>query len=388
MKKPGMRALLFAFCFSAFLSGCASGPADNSEAEAIAGANAALGSAGFGSLAGPPEPSYPASATSSAPSSGPTVSASKSRPAWVGSKEAIDQRLVGGVGMGSSRDAAEKNAFADLSSFFSLSLKADMKMVESYQESVRNGKTTGWNQSTESENAVKTSTSMDLVGAEVRKVWTDGKNYYALAVMDKAATARLYTQLIQDNQRTIDTLLGIPAADRDSMDSLARYQFAATLAEVNQVYANVLTVIRAPLPAGLKPSADYALMANTVIKAIPVLVTVENDRDGRIRGAFAAALAAKGFGTGGNNSRYQLQARLSLSEAPTQTNKFARYVVDGNFVDTATGIILFNYNINGREGHLNLPEAENRAVRAAENKIKGDYAAALTAFLSQLIPKR
>jgi hypothetical protein len=129
-------------------------------------------------------------------------------------------------------------------------------------------------------------------------------------------------------------------------------------------------------------------MANTVIKAIPVLVTVENDRDGRIRGAFAAALAAKGFGTGGNNSRYQLQARLSLSEAPTQTNKFARYVVDGNFVDTATGIILFNYNINGREGHLNLPEAENRAVRAAENKIKGDYAAALTAFLSQLIPKR
>ena len=206
--------------------------------------------------------------------------------------------------------------------------------------------------------------------------------------MEKAATARLYTGMIQDNQKIIDTL--VPAADRSSLDSLARYQFAAAIAEGNEVFANVLSVIGAPIPAGVKRPEDYRLEASNILKTIPVSVIVQNDRDDRIRAAFAAVFSAAGFRTGGNNSRYKLQVRLSLSEEqfPNQTVKFARYVIDGNFTDTASGAVLFPYNINGREGHPTLPEAETRAVRAAEQKIKEGYAEALSAFLSQLIPKK
>jgi hypothetical protein len=231
---------------------------------------------------------------------------------------------------------------------------------------------------------------MELAGAEIRDAWNDGETFYAVAVMEKERTARLYTQMVQDNRRIIDTLVDIPVAGRNSMDSLARFQFAGAVAEANQIFSTVLSVIGAPVPAGLQRPEDYRLEAANITKNIPVSVSVANDRDNRIRSAFASAFSSAGFRTGGNNSRYQLQARISLSELElsNQTNKFVRYSIEGNFVDTSTGDILFPYSIVGREGHPILSEAENRAVRAAESKIREDYTQSLSAYLSQLIPKK
>jgi hypothetical protein len=364
------------------LSGCAGAPPANNNraAEAAAASNAAMAAMNGGN----PAPS---------PASGPAADNSgKTQPAWVTSPSSVYNRnsFVAGVGSGNTRDLAEKNAFVALSSVFNQTLKADMNVIESYQETVKSGAAKNWTENTSVENAIKTSTSMELVGAEIRDVWSDGKTFYAVAVMEKEQTTRLYTQMIQDNQQFIDTLVDIPAAGWNSLDSLARYQFAATLAEVNQVFAYVLSVISAPVPAGIKRPDEYRLEAANILKAIPVSVVVVNDRDDRIRAAFASVLSVAGFRTGGNNSRYQLRVRLSLAEAqlPNQAIKWARYVIDGNFTDTSTGGILFPYNVNGREGHPNLSEAETRAVRAAETKIKDVYAEALSAFLSQLIPKK
>jgi hypothetical protein len=49
---------------------------------------------------------------------------------------------------------------------------------------------------------------------------------------------------------------------------------------------------------------------------------------------------------------------------------------------------LIPYNINGREGHNSLPNAENRAISAAEDKIAKEYSEKLNDYLSQMIPKR
>jgi hypothetical protein len=378
MKKSGIGALILVL--GVLFDSCAGTPPPNSrENDAVAAANAAVSAMDGGGR-------------QTGPAASPSRSGSSARPAWVDSPEAVYSRnaFVAGVGAGNDRPAAEQNALTALSSIFHQSLQADQTISTSYQEAVKNGAAADWTENTSVESAIKTSTAMELAGAEIREVWTDGKTFYAVAVMENERTARLYTQMIQDNQRIIDTLTDIPAADRNSMDSLARFQFAATIAEANRVFANVLSVIGAPVTAGIKRPEDYRLEASNIIKTIPVSVVVENDRDGRIRSAFASVLSSAGFRTGGNNSRYQLRARLSLSEVqlPNQTNKFVRYGIDGNFVDASTEQILFPYNAVGREGHVSIPEAENRAVRAAESKIKGDYAEALSAYLSRLIPEK
>jgi hypothetical protein len=385
MKKSRTGALFFLLFFLLSLGGCAGAPParDNGEADAVAAANAALGAMNGSSLAGPPASAAPG------PAAANTGSA---RPAWVDSPEAVYSRnsFVAAVGTGSNRDQAEKNAFAALSSIYRISLQADQTITNSYQEMVKNGQTSDWYEGSSLEESIRTSTAMDLVGAAIRGVWSDGSLFYAVAVMENAQTAQLYAQMIRDNQRIIDDLTDIPAAGQNNMDGLARFQFAITLAEANKVFANVLSVIGAPVPAEMRQSEDYRLESMAIIRAIPVSVTVEGDRENRIHSAFTAALAAVGFRTGGNNSPYRIQARLNFSEAqlPNQTNKFVRYVLDGNFVDSAAGEILFPYNVNGREGHLSISEAEARALRAAEAKVKDEYAETLSSFLVRLVPKK
>jgi hypothetical protein len=379
LRFPG--ALFFLLSFLLSLGGCAgSPPADNREAEAVAAANAALGAMNRSNSAGPAAPE-PARADTGA-----------ARPAWVDSPEAVYSRnsFVAAVGSGNSREQAEKSAFVALSSIYSLSLQADQTIANSYQEMVKNGQTSDWYEGTSLEESIRTSTAMDLVGATIRDVWSDGKLFYAVAVMEKAQTAQLYARMILDNQKIVDTLTDIPAVSRNSMDSLARFQFAITLAEANKVFANVLSVIGAPVPAEMRQSEDYRLESAEIIRSIPVSVTVEGDRENRIHSAFMAALAVMGFRTGETNSPYQIRARLSFSEVqlPNQTNKFVRYVLDGNFVDRATGEILFPYNVNGREGHLSISEAESRSLRAAETKIKNEYADTLSSFLARRVPKK
>jgi hypothetical protein len=375
------------------LGGCASAPQNNREADAVAAANAALGSMDGGSLAGPPGAAIPAASIQPAASSqAAEINTGKGRPVWVDSPEAVYGRgaYVAAVGSGKSREQAEKSAFAALSSVYRMSLQADQRIANSYQELVANGKTTDWYEGTSVEESIRTSTAMDLVGATIRNVWTDGSLHYAVAVMENAKTAQLYAQMIRDNQRVIDNLTDLPAANRNNMEGLARFQFAITLAEANKVFANVLSVIGAPVPAEMRQSEEYRLERTAIIKAIPVLVTVEGDRENRIRSAFSTVFAGEGFRTGGNNAPYQLQGRLSFSDVqlPNQSNKFVRYVLEGDFMETATGVVLFSYNVNGREGHLSVPEAEIRALRAAEAKIKEDYAETLSSFLVRLVPDK
>ncbi|MFP3042893.1 LPP20 family lipoprotein [Treponema primitia] len=375
MIRSKIHLFVLSFCLLVFLCSCASVP--------------------------PPSPSSsPSSQQQSGDNRGVDAVTAVSRsstdgqPAWLTATDSVFSRdsFVTGVGTGNNRNLAEKNALTALSSVFRNSLQADETITNSYQEMVRSGSTAVWTENTSVENAIKTSTSMELIGAEIREVWNDTKTnyYYAVAVMEIPKTARVYTQMIQDNQQILSNLLDIPADDRNSLDSLARYQFAITLAEVNQVFANVLSVIGSPVPAGIKRPEEYRTETANIMKSIPVSVIVENDRGNRIRDAFSSVLSAAGFKTGGNNTRYQLQAKFSLSEVqlPNQTIKFSRYVVDGNFVDTSTGAILFPYNINNREGHTTQSEADNRALAAAERKIKEDYSGTLTAYLSQLLPKK
>jgi hypothetical protein len=334
----------------------------------------------------------PASAAGPSAAASSVVGGGAGKPAWVDSPDAVYDRnvYVAGVGFGKDRPGAEQSALAALSSIFRQSLQADQTISTSYQEAVKNGVTLNWTENTAVENAIKTSTAMELMGAEIRDTWNDGGTFYAVAVMEKERTARLYTQMLQDNLRIIASLVDMPPASRNSMDGLARFQFAGAVAEANQIFAAVLSVIGAPVPAGIQPPGDYHLEASTIIKSIPVSVSVGGDRDNRIRSAFTSALSSAGFRTGGNNSRYQLQARFSLSdvELANQSNKFVRYSIEGNFVDTSTAEALFPYSIVGREGHPILSEAEARALRAAENKIREEYTQSLSGYLSQLIPKK
>jgi hypothetical protein len=301
------------------------------------------------------------------------------------------QTYVAAVGFGSSREAAEKNALGSLVAFFGQSIQVDEKLLDTYQQVIINGNISGSSDVTRLDTTIATSTGMDtLAGAEIADVWHNGKDeYYAVAVLNRANTVRLYSQMIQANQAVIENLVNIPEDERVTFDGVTRYSSAAVIADVITSYGNLLSVIGSPVQ-GLKTSDSYRLEALNIIKAIPVGISVQNDRAGRIAGAFAGVFSGAGFISGGNDPRYVLDAAVTLEpvDLAGNQNKFTRITLKANLVDTYLNAVLLPYDFNSREGHVSQTEADNRAYAAAERRINEEYAALLADFLTRLLPER
>ena len=380
-------SLALSLAFSACASSSASGGA--SPAEAQASAQAALDRMDGGRQS----TAQPAAPASSSAQQKTAVNNNKGKPAWVDSVDSVYSRAqyVAAVGYAADRTMAEKNALANLIAIFGQSIKADQTIVNTYIEAVKNG-VANWTDNIAMENTIKTSTSMDtLVGAEIREVWFDSKStYYAAAVMEKTKTVRLYNDMIQANQTMITNLITMNQTEKNSLEGFSRYQFAAAVADINISYGNLLKVIGVAPPEGLKKGDDYRLEAQNITKAIPVGITVKNDKAGRIQGAFAKAFADLGFRSGGTNSRYVLEVDITASPAEfaNQKNKFTRIEMTANLRDTRLNTVLFPFNFNSREGHSTQSEADNRAYAAAERTINEEYRDLLNDYLSQLLPKK
>jgi hypothetical protein len=285
---------------------------------------------------------------------------------------------------------AERNALGNLAGFFGQSIYADHTITNTYREAVRNGVTSGWSDNVAMDNTIRTSASMDrLVGAEIRAVWFDSRStYYAVAVLEKARTALVYRDLIIANQNMIGNLLAMDQNEKNSFEGYSRYQFAAAVADVNISYMNVINVLGFAPPDGIVGGNEYRFEAQNITRAIPVGVVVDNDRSGRIQGAFAKVISDLGFRSGPANSRYVISVGVTVSpvDLPANQNKFVRMELSANLTDTTQGAVLLPWNFNNREGHTTESEAENRAFLAAERRINSDYSGLLSAYLSQLLP--
>jgi hypothetical protein len=282
-----------------------------------------------------------------------------------------------------------------LTAVFGQSIQAEMNSVASYSEAVKSG-AIQVSENVSVQEAITTSAEMDsLVGAEIADVWYDGTSvYYAAAVMERAKTAVLYADLIRSNEKVITDLTTMTQTEKNTLTGYSRYQLAATVADTNRLYANVLTYVGNTSginPGAMKRGDDYRIEAAAIVRSIPIGVTVGGDLSDRIKNAFARSLSSAGFRSGGANQRYNLKVTLTLTptDLPNQQNKFVRYSVDASLMDTSDGgSVLFVFHAEGREGHLNIPEAENRAVKDAENKISEGFAPKLLERLSILLPGR
>ena len=297
---------------------------------------------------------------------------------------------VAAIGMGSSHELAERSALANLIAIFGQSIEMDETIAESYEQLSRSGYITNWSEQINVDIAITRLASIDsLIGAEIGEIWHDtGRNdYYAAAVLNRARAAQIYTDLIRSNQLLIENVLDIPQEERNTLEGLSRYHLAALIADMLTPYNNLLSVIGAPVQ-GLKTGADYRLEAADIARTIPIALRVQNDRSGRIQGAFARALSDMGFQSGGTSSRYLLEVSIVIEPVilTGNPNSWTRIEVNADLLDTNLGTVLLPFNFNSREGHTSQSEADNRAYMAAERRINADYSRLLYDYLSQLPP--
>ena len=330
---------------------------------------------------------------------------SQSRSEWINSinSKYDNQRYIVVTGSGKNDEEAKRSALANLAGYFGQSIQVERSLSTTYLEAVKNGVTRNWTESTVLEENINVSADNTLIGAEIVEPWNDkGGSWYAAAVMEKGKTERIYTDIIRANQILIGNLINMNQVEKNTLEGYSRYYFAAVTADINISFANVMNVIGAPVPSGLKPGAEYRLEAANIARAIPVMVTVEKRADvdlaGSIQNAFSRGLSETGFRTTQDNAPYTLEVNLSLREVvyPNRQTEFvstevavefAHYDISANFVDTATRTgLLPIYSIDGQAGRSTLREAENLAITAAERKINEQYKDWLSEHLAQRLP--
>lgn len=324
-----------------------------------------------------------------------TVNSGK-QPLWVSQKNAAysENSYISVIGSDPNQSSADQKALAELTAIFGRNIQWDSQTMTSYVEIMSKNTNTA-QKSIAIQDAIQISTQLDtIIGAEIADRWLDskGKVYYSIAVMDKAKTAKIYTDIITANINSINTLISFSSdTEKNSFDGYLRYQRAAVIADANQIYVNVLSVVgdTANVRGSLKQGADYRNEAKAVLAKTPITVEVTGDRNNRIKSAFSKSITDRGFRTGGTGSRYKLRVAFSLAEAafPNNPNKWSRYIADASLTDTLDGNELFQYKLNGREGHTTLAEAENFALNAAEKKTldaKDGFGKKLADYLSSL----
>ncbi|HKL86248.1 MAG TPA: LPP20 family lipoprotein [Treponemataceae bacterium] len=324
-------------------------------------------------------------------SSGSAGKGEKKVPEWVHNPRSKynEAQFVSAVGQGSSREAAEKSATNALVSIFGQNIKGETTINERYTEALRNGTITVTEDSSLSRDMTSSVSMNSVIGAEIKDVWDDGSGmFYAVSVMDKIKASPTYAGLLETNEETIAKLTDIE--DKTTFDAYARYDLAATIADTSLQFVNVLSIInpaQAAAKRGSLSSADtFRLECVSIAQNIPVEVVVHGDREDRIKSAFSGVLATSGFKTGKSDSRYFIEVSFSLTEAVlvNNANKFVRYIIDARLTDRETGKVLLPFSLNGREGHTSVSEAENRALRTTELKIKSEYSLRFSEFLTKL----
>jgi len=333
----------------------------------------------------------------SSPASSGGGSSSAGRPAWISRPDTLfpSASYVVATGDGRTAEEAQFKARANLLGIFGMRLADESVIAEMFQQTTVGGNMS-WSDTVTSDRRISTSAEGILSGCEIKETWTNasGNEHYALAVMEKARTITIYTDIIARLSAGINEIINV--ADRNTIDGYSSYRFAATIARDIDACVNVLRFVGGTIPAGLRSENEFMADARNIIREIPVNVVIirgrELDTAGRIHGAFAKAIGDAGFRTGTANSPYTVEVTLSLSEVVNpnpQNNIFVRYEISANFIQVSTrqGVIPA-YNINNREGHRTLSEAENRAIMSAENRINAEYSELLEEYLSQLPSSR
>ncbi len=314
------------------------------------------------------------------------------QPLWLENPREVfpEARYLSAVGYGVDRETAEKNALGQLVAIFGQTVSGETVVSSRYTEAVRAGKILVEEGSAVQQAVTSSWEHETVIGAEIRDTWFDGnRTTYAVAVMDKSRAMVQYSELIESNESAIRKLTAVPSDQQYTLESYARFDLAVSIAETNAGFLSILSVVSpgaaAARRSSMRPPEELRLQCRTIAEHIPISILVENDRDDRIRGAFAAVVSDAGFKVAESDTRYSIRAVVRFSEAdlPRNPNKFVRYQVDAALSDSEKELSVMPYNITGREGHATVEEAEQRAVRAAEKKIRSGFAERFIEFLSR-----
>ena len=296
-------------------------------------------------------------------------------------------------GSGTSAKKAELDAVEKLAAIFNTSISSKSVLSSRMKQAQKEGEVSTTEISSFSQDIIQNVSVEDLIGIELKESCNDGKTFYALAVMNKADTAKALVSAVQFNDKKIQALVNDDGNfENVSIKRYGRLNFAKEIALLNERYLARLDVIDSDASAKLKKGIADSVSLQTELARlsnfIPIYIKIENDSSAnQIAHALAQMLNVYSLYVSDDfNECYSIIGNLLLTTETSNDGRVIQsyYVLDCYFVDNALGEKLLPIKIEGRERSTSESEAKRRAYQAIALKIKNTTTVSFLNFLNSL----
>ncbi|HSF11129.1 MAG TPA: LPP20 family lipoprotein [Nitrospirales bacterium] len=316
-------------------------------------------------------------------------------PDWILSPQTAypaDRYLVG-IGEGTTRDQAEKRAYAAVARIFSANVQATSLDQESYSLKEAN-ELSSTHRSLHIDQQTRVTTTKLLENVKVLEAWYRpfDQQFVILAGLDRHQTAHMLMARLNDLDKTIEGFVAEGRTHSQKIHRIQGYKQALALLQSRHDMNTDLRVIRASGEGILPPYTPQQLQRefmDFVARSLIISVAMEGENSDELEGAIWEGLKREGLLAGAREQEVitsETHADITISgtgrlwtvDLPDPLFRYVRWCGDVQIRETESDRLVGVISRSGREGHITDKEARVRASKVMQEVISQEVARLLT----------
>jgi hypothetical protein len=297
------------------------------------------------------------------------------RPEWIDKPSAQfpTSQYLSGVGYGPARKSAENNARAEIAKIFSSTIDSRTRTYQGYVQIDGQGES-NTEETLSIEEITAVSTQKVLTGVRIAHVYQEeGAHpiFYALAVLDRDQSARILQDKIQELDQDIRNLLDRAQQSGDNLERIKYLKQAIQKFILREAHDSELRIVNLAGQGILSPihfEDIKSRLESILLRGFFIGVSVSGDRSVEVRDALIEGLNQEGFTVSDDLSKANVLIRgtvvIKSLDKGTAEWKYVEWRTHFELVDKKGGesSVFGSINKDGRQGHITLQQAENRAI--------------------------
>lgn len=302
------------------------------------------------------------------------------RPGWVDGEsiQYPSSRYLTGVGYDPDRKLAEDKARAEIAKIFMSKIDSRTKTYQDYLQITSKGKSKT-EETFNIQDITRVSTQKVLSGVRISQVYQEtGARpiFYALAVLDRDQSAKILGYKIQELDQDIHQLLSRAKGEEDLLAKVKYLKQSVQKFVMREAYDTELRIV-SQKGKGISSSIHFTeikgRLESILLRDFLIGVSVTGSRANEVQDALVQGLNQQGFSVSADLNRVNVLVRGNVEIKPLERGtsewKYLQWRAHFDMVDKKGGSVFGSVNKTGRQGHLNLQQAENRAVRKIQKAL-------------------
>ncbi|MCK5507634.1 MAG: LPP20 family lipoprotein [Desulfobacterales bacterium] len=314
------------------------------------------------------------------------------RPGWINKESELYpfSMYLTGVGYSSDRQLAENNARSEIARIFYSNIRSRTSIFQEYLQTTSESKEKVTEQF-DIEKITRVSTRKVLSGVRIARVFKQTKPdnvFYALAVLDREQSAMILKYKIQELDIEIKRLIHNAEKEEDKLSKIKILKEVIQQYILREAYDAEFRIVNKS-GKGISSDIDFNEIKNCLtailLRDFLIFLSVKGNRAAEIHEALIEGLNRHGFSISEDFNKASVVIRGNVEIRPvefgTQEWKYVRWRVGFDLIDRKGGAIFGSVSKTGRDGHISLPQAENRAVFKVKKILTVDIADDITKYI-------